>query len=344
MAKKATIQTEYRCAKCGDYLTEENSRGSGAYCIDCESNLFTKLEEKNGCHIALFLVCAATDTYFNPFIIPEDFAEYDGNKWLTYCELLEEDKQKAKTKKEKTFFDGETDIRRIFGRNLSEEDLGKYIRIETARLERLVGTEEQRERWGVEDDYTEEDYNALDRMYKNRLDNFRGQTLTDQMEYTLQEAAKWQLMADKLRRGHDIKGATDALKAVDKLLESECLRKKDEKPMEEVRIDALIVALEKMGLMENGQLLTYDETVKVLQDKFIKSKKYDYSLDTADQMILDIFNTMRGNADMSPLLDLPEESLLEDRYGEFEETETEKEKEAKKYIGLTPIDKARRNK
>ena len=336
MAKK-TDKTEYRCVKCGEYLSPENSRDGSTLCFECESNYYKKLEEKNGCHIALFLMCAITNTYFDAFIVPEDFAEYKGDKWLEYCVKLEE--KLAEKGKTKDFFAGETDIRKVFGRNLSEKDLGKYLTYESARIEKLEGTEEQRDTWGVEDEYTTEDYNALDRMYNNRVSNFKEQTITDQMDYTLREVAKWQLLADKLRRAHDIKGSTDALKAVDKLLESECLRKKDEKPIEEIRVDALILSLEKAGLMENGQLLSYDETVKVLQDKFIKSKKYDYSLDAADQVVLDIVNTMRGNADLSPIFDLPPEMLLEDEYGEFEKHETEKEKAAKRYAGLTSIQK-----
>lgn len=335
--KKAVIESEYRCVKCGEYLTEENSRAGGTMCYDCETECFKKLEETNGCHIALFLMCAITGQYFDAYIIPDNFAGFEGNKWLEYCKRLEE--RQSKRAKKKTFFDGPADIRRVFGRALSEEDLAEYLKRDTIRLEKLEGTEEQREIWGVEDEYTTEDYNALDRMYNNRASNFKGQTITDQMDYVLREVAKWQLVADKLRRAHDIKGSTDALKAVDKLLESECLRKKDEKPMEEIRIDALVLALEKMGLMQNGQLLTYDETVKVLQDNFIKKKKYDYSLDVGDQVVLDIINTMRANSDMTPLLDLPDEMLLSDEYGEFEAKETEKEKAAKRYAGLTSIQK-----
>lgn len=337
MAKKTDVKTEYRCVKCGDCLTEENSRDGGTMCIDCEAALYRKFEEKNGCHIALFLTCAATNTVFDAFVIPKDFAEEKENQWIKYCELLEN--RETRRKKAQTFFDGETDIRQVFGRSLSQDSIEKYLKYETARREKLEGTEEQREKWGVEDEYTTEDYNALDRMYNNRAINFKGQTITDQMDYTLREVAKWQLLADKLRRAHDIKGSTDALKAVDKLLESECLRKKDEKPIEELRADALVLALEKAGLMEDGQLLTYDETVEVLRDKFIKSKKYDYSLDVGDQVILDILNTMRENADMSPILDLPADALLEDEYGEFEKEETEKEKASKRYAGLTSIQK-----
>ena len=100
--------------------------------------------------------------------------------------------------------------------------------------------------------------------------------------------------------------------------------------------------------MESGKLLTYDELVEVLRDKFAKSKKYKYSLDVADQVILDIMNSMRKNADEPTLINLPEEYAAVDEYGEFEPEETEQEKEAKRYAGLTKVqiekaDKKRKN-
>ena len=48
-------------------------------------------------------------------------------------------------------------------------------------------------------------------------------------------------------------------------------------------------------------------------------------------------NSMRKNADEPTLINLPEEYAAVDEYGEFEAEETEQEKEAKRYAGLTKV-------
>lgn len=287
--------------------------------------------------MAIFMACAAFSIPCEPLVCPIDLTNYEGDKWARYIELLEENGKLKSGNRVRTFFDGETNIRMIFGRELSEKNFARYIAAEQERIESLEGTETQRERWGVADKYTSEEYDDLDRMYDNRIAQYKGITVTDQMDYIITEACKWQLVADKRRRMGDIKAATDALKAVDQLLASESLRKKDEKPVESLKTDALVVALEKAGLMENGQLLKYDELIEVMRDRFVKSKKYNYSLDAADQMIADYYNNLRANADMGMLVVLPEDLQVEDEYGEFEPEETEEEKKRKRYAGLAPV-------
>lgn len=298
--------------------------------------------------------------------------------WIAYNELPRTGGGFEKDGKVLTFMDGETDLFSVFGDDVKEENFAVYAKAEQEALDKRpesvmyydalmngisseslphaeyapapaqeqaeqvpteeYGTPEQRERWGTADGYTSAEYDALDKMYENRAANFKGQTINDQMEYTLKEVAKWQLLADNLRRSGDVKGATDALKAVDNLLASECLRKKDEKPIEKSRADAMTVALENMGFMEDGSLLTYDELIEAMRDKFIKNKKYDYSLDTADQCILSILNTIRRNADMEKLFTLSADETVDDEYGEFEEEETEEEQKRKRYAGMSAID------
>lgn len=337
MAKKNIV-----CRICGETLNNDNfytrALGVSYDCIECEQKRFSKLENEMGAHLALYAMCMSTDTPFFPLLLPppHELAQVN-EKWKFYNDQLREKGFYEKNEKILNFFDGGTNILKLFGRNLSDKETAAYIASEQERLATTAGTDEQRRRWGVEDKYTQSDYDELDRMYESRRNTLRGVTITDQMEYTLQEAAKWQLVADKMRRRNNVSGATNALKTVDMLLKSECLRKTDEKPVEALRIDALVTALEDAGLMEDGEFLTYDETVEALRDNLIKSHKYDYSLDVADQVILDIINSMRANADMAALVELPEEYAAEDAYGEFLEEETEREKAAKRYAGLTKV-------
>ncbi len=314
--------------------------GESAYCIDCEEKYYMRMAEECGIHIALYSACAAFNVPYLPTLISADeyqeFSEQD-KKWSYYLDKLEKSGLNERDGKPKGFLDGITNILRVFGKDLTEADTAKYLRVEFSRLAAKNGTEAQREKWGEEDGYTDDEYNALDRMYNNRVQGFKGATISEQQEYVITEVCKWQLVADRLRRQNEIKGATDALKAVDALLASECMRKKDEKPLEAQRIDALVVALENAGLMENGQLLTYDETVEVLRDRFVKSKKYDYSLDVADQVVFACLNAIRSNADLALLTDLEDEYAVEDEYEECAEEETDAEREAKRYAGLTKV-------
>ena len=327
------------CQFCGNELTEENTVGYSSVCLDCQSKQFKYLEESNGTHLAIFLCCAAFNIPCEPTICPENLGEQEGNRWKMYCDALEESGKFEKNEIPRTFFDGESNIRRIFGRGMSEKDFAKYVENEQIKTAYLPGTPEQRERWGTLDGYTTEEYNELDQMYENRASAFRGQMITDQMDYTLMVVAKWQLIAGKFLRAGDVKAASDAWKAIDAMLASECLRKKDEKPEDETLLDDFVTALEDHGLMEKGHFLSLEDTVKVLREGFVKSQNYDYSVDVIDQMILAMINAVRNNNDFQMLTELPEELQVVDEFGNFTPEETEKEIEAKKYAGLTKIHK-----
>lgn len=336
-----------KCPACGDVLTEENSREAGVYCLNCESKHFKKIEEINGTHLALFVCCMAFNVPCEPMIVPADFALEKDDRWQVYLALLFENGKFEKNGRARTFFDGETNIRMIFGRNIDQTDFAKYVDYEQKRLASLIGTPEQRERWGTEPLWrdmpmTAEIYEELDRQYQIRLASYRGMTITPAMDDVLVKVARLNVVMNSLISKGRTKEIGDIQKIVDSLLASEQMRKKDEKPIEALRIDALVDSLEKAGLMENGQFLTYDETVNALRDNFVKSKKYDYSLDVADQSILAILNAMRANADFPQIFDLKDDETVEDEYGEFETEETEREKAAKKYAGLTKIDKGKK--
>ena len=338
------MKQERYCIGCRNELTDQNSRDGASYCIWCESKHFKKIEEANGTHLALFACCMAFNVPCEPLIVPENFADEKEDKWQTYLALLYENNKFEKNGVARNFFDGETNIRKIFGRNLDQTDFAKYVDYEQKRLGSLMGTAEQRERWGTEPLWkdvpmTAEIYLELDRQYQMRLASYRGMTITPTMEDVLVKVARLNVVMNLLMSKGRTKEIGDIQKIVDSLLALEQMRKKDEKPVEAMRIDALVDSLEKAGLMENGQFLTYDETVNALRDHFIKSKKYDYSLDVADQTILAVLNTMRANADMPQIFDLNDDETVDDEYGEFEAEETEREKAAKRYVGLTKIDK-----
>ena len=340
MAKKA--EKKIKCAFCGETKPEsefyQHENNASQYCTLCEQGIYDKIAESVGYHLALYAMCLSTNTPFFPLILPQDLEEYVNipQKWIHYNSLLDEKNYREKDGRMLTFFDGATNILQVFGRKLSQPDTARFVEAEIAKAASRPGTEEQRERWGEEDGYTTEDYNALDRMYHNRASNFKGQTITDQMRYTLEEVAKWSLLADKLRREKDTRGAMDALKAIDNLLASECLRKKDEKPVENFRPDAWIDAFEKSGLVKDGDFLPMKEMQDALL-KVMRGKGYDQTLDAAYQLEMNIINNARRNEDKPVLYELPEDMEIKDGFGEFAKKESAEEKDAKKYAQLTKV-------
>ena len=351
-AKKQSVnksKTEYVCRKCGVELTEDNCRSRECLCcVECESKAFEELEKANGTSLGLYLACSRFDVPLYPLLITdkngvlvEEFANAE-DKWLAYLDILDREEKLFVNDRMATFTDGETRLLYIFGRKFDKQTFADHVVFERERIEKQVGTNEQRERWGIRPLWqnlpmTNEIYNELDRMFFARLSRYKGVTVDEQLEDTIKKWTTLSLVQDHLRSLGDAAGYDKVQKSIDSMLAAEQLRKKDEKPIEEMRVDSLVLALENAGLMENGELLTYDELVEALRDNFVKSKKYNYSLDVADQVLLDIINSMRANADLMQVIDLPEDLELVDEYGEFEPEETEQEKEAKRYLGLTKV-------
>lgn len=329
-------------------MTEENCINvESPFCLDCESEVFAELESKNGTSLAFYLACMRFDVPLYPLLISNGKGELnegidEKDKWKSYIAFLKKENKLFVNERFTTFNDGETKLLRIFGKEYSEKDFAKYVRFETERLSSLPGTQEQREFWGERPLYqnvpmTTEIYNELDKRYDARMARLKGITIDEQLVDTQIKICKLLLAQDHVLSLGDVAAFDKLQKSIDSILSAEQLRKKDEKPIEEMRIDSLVLALENAGLMEDGELLNYDELVEALRDNLIKSKKYKYSLDVADQVLLDIINSMRANSDLMQVIDLPEELELVDEYGEFEKEETEQEKEAKRYLGLTKV-------
>ena len=345
MARKQ-CPSKFYCHECGCELNDKNSRksshsisGRGFLCVECENNFFSRLEETEGRHIALFHAAASLDFPLIPLLL--DGTEFDtcDEPYFCYINRLAESGEDRIGDKVLGFADGVTSLTGLFGKNLSHSDFAARIAKEK---EKICGTKEQRLKWGQLPIYkglpmSAELYNELDRLYAIREGAYKGQDLNSQQVATLIKVAKNDAIYDHLMRSGLAKLATEIQKSTSQLLADENMRPKDKKPVEELRIDALVLALEEAGLMENGDLLTYEELIEVLRDRFIKSPKYEYSLDVADQLILSVINSMRQNGDLPPIQELPSDLAAEDEYGEFEPEETEREKENKRYLGITKV-------
>lgn len=354
-SKKTTkSKTEYVCRKCGVELTEDNCRSREClYCVECESKAFEELEKANGASLGLYLACSRFDVPLYPLLITdkngalkEEFANAE-DKWIAYLDILDREEKLFVNDRMATFTDGEARLLYIFGRKFDKGTFADHVVFERERIEKQVGTNEQRERWGIRPLWqnlpmTNEIYNELDRMFFARLSRYKGVTVDEQLEDTIKKWTTLSLVQDHLRSLGDAAGYDKVQKSIDSMLAAEQLRKKDEKPTETYSFDTQIKALEDAGLVEDGKFLDLEGVQKGLLQHFIKKPKYDYSVDVLDHVIEDIWNTMRANADVMLSTELPETLKPKDTFGELSKDDGDGYKKAKEFAGLTKVQYAKK--
>lgn len=331
----------YYCRACGKQYAEEEAVGYSTLCGACQRLYYNFLARKNGGHIALFLMCGMVNIPCMPEYATDSVMNGTGCAWEKYLAALREAGELGE--RGRAFKDGVTNIRQLFGRDMTETDFAKFIAAEQTREgSKKTGTEKQRAKWGTGDlwrgfPFTDDLYDALDQKYEERLQTYKGMTITPQMDNTLIRVVKLDACIDYLMSIGDSRTILELQKTVDNLLAGEQMRKKDEKPVETMRADAMVLALENAGMMENNAFLSIPEMLDALQKGFFKKKKYDYSVDACDQMIMDIYNNYRINAGQEIAAVLPKEMKIKDELGEFEKKETEEEKKRKHFLNLTPV-------
>ena len=332
------------CMNCGRELNEYVGRaapkewyaesGFTHYCIDCQQMYYDSLSKVSTPSLAFFYCCIAFNVPFDMNAVPRD--ETPKSPWIEYLDNLR--RKKLGTSKEGEalgFLDGLTDICKIFGTDLKKGEFSKIVGMERSAREKKVGTVRQREDWGMRSDkqpYTQEDYDEMDRIYKALSADLISQGgLSSKQEYILRDCTKLELEKQKYIKAGNVNMAQKLNSMIQTNLASENLRKKDEKPIDDIRIDSLVDALEKKGYMKSGKLLPYPQLLEKLRGD---TPKYPYTLDAADQMLLKIINAGRANDGIAELVELPDDMRLEDEAGEFAEIPSEREKLAYERLGL----------
>lgn len=326
----------FDCVGCGAALTSINSHavpedfnkhyGCSHLCIDCEQQYFEWLA-KIVCSytMALFYCCIAFNVPFDINLVPE--FERTQEPWKAYLREINIAGVSNINGEIAGFGDGTTDIRTLFKPSQNKKIKPESETTPSQPIYSPNGTDRQRNEWG--DGYDGKTYTELDRMYKA----FKGDypMATNKQIYILHEAVKLYHASDKARKEGDTLGAQRLSKMADDRLASEQMRKKDEKPIEQVRIDAVVDALEKHGYMTNGKLLSYDGLIEKIRGDV---PKYRYTKDTVDQALLKIINTMARNDGKPEVTTLPPEMRVKPMPGEFADKPNKKEKEAYEKLGL----------
>lgn len=291
--------------------------------------------------LALFYCCIEFDRPFDMLAVPK---EPDvGEKWIAYLDNLRLKKLDVRRGEPLGFLDGLTDITKIFGEGLSAGEFTKAVGNEKSARNRKVGTAQQRKNWGensAKNPYTSEDYDELDRIYEAlSSDLMAAGGVSVKQEFILRDCAKMTLDRDKMRAIGQYDKAAKLNKMVQDNLSSEGLRKRDAKPIDDLRIDGIVDRLEKAGLLKNGKQCSPDEMFEIL---FHRRPKYSYTKDAAEQILLYMANTTRVNDGLSELPTLPPDMRLRDDLGEFAEEPDEQEKESYKELGIVKMPPAKK--
>ena len=291
--------------------------------------------------LALFYCCIEFDRPFDMLAVPK---EPDvGEKWIAYLDNLRLKKLDTRRGEPLGFLDGLTDITKIFGEGLTAGEFTKAVGNEKSARNRKVGTAQQRKNWGensAKNPYTSEAYDELDRIYEALAsDLMAAGGVSVKQEFILRDCAKMTLDRDKMRAIGQYDKAAKLNKMVQDNLSSEGLRKRDAKPIDDLRIDGIVDRLEKAGLLKNGKQCSPDEMFEIL---FHRRPKYSYTKDAAEQILLYMVNTTRVNDGLSELPTLPPDMRLRDDLGEFAEEPDEQEKESYKELGIVKMPPAKK--
>lgn len=309
---------------------------------DEQQEQFDRIEKAVGTEtLAFFCCCAVFNVPYLEQFLPSEGLKHD--KWHEYMRKL-----RMKKQSNKRFKDGVTDVLKLFG-DVEADEVSEIVQQERKRNPQAskTGTQKQVKTWGLgapEDPFTKDDYDRLDDLfetYSSRLVSAGGMDV--QQEDTLRQVSIMRLKRDKLILAGD-KDSTATAKQLDAMikenLSSEQLRKADAKPVEEVRIDSIMDALEKRGFLEDGKILSFPKLTEVLLKELGRlggtpGHRYAQTLDAADYELLFIQNCMAQNEDLPKWMELPDNMRFPEEVAiEFASEPSDDELRAYEGIGI----------
>ena len=270
-------------------------------------NRFNHLTNYVSEQVALYIICAATDTAYQ--------TDIEAKGWIDYKEKL-----RAKKKFCPSFGSGIIDIR-------------------TAIKESLDDQQRWESEWGMgseEKPYTPDDYRRLDEIFSTLASRPERTGGMDALQdFNLHTCAKLNLLAEKrIARGgkDDLAQAEKAINTARKILEDEQLRKKDAVPWQELTLDGIVDKLRRDGLSAE---MGFEEVLSYICRKLKRENIYDFDVDAAEHMLLAITNTMRTNNDEPELDELPVHMRFSPELTrQFAPVPNETQEEVYEYLGL----------
>ena len=188
-----------------------------------------------------------------------------------------------------------------------------------------------RTKWGS--GLTDSEYEELDRKYEVESHEFKG-NITPRIEKNLIALSKLDVEFDRAMRESDFDTANRITDIIKKTRDMESLRASDDKPTEEMRVDAIVDALERRGAMTDGTLLSRDELLRWIAEA--TRSHYPTSLDVIDAVMLASENARRRTEGDRALTTVPDYLQVRDEHGELEIVMTEQERDVMKDLGKLP--------
>lgn len=332
---------DQNCVLCGVRLYTGNAsplpkrlNGWVPYCRKCMEKRYKTVSAAVGYKLGLFVSCVMFNLPYCPEYLEEGTAARKKNHDLgvfdCYLNSLTMHGMDYSNGRHMEFTDGVTDIRKAFGGEMATLEVDDEMLSDEDYKQGHIG---QVSDWGYgppDRPYTQEDYDALDKHY-DALTSDRVQ-VSKQAEIAIRKICVLQLEQQyAIFRGDygEAKKIEDIIKAE---MEGEQLRKKDELPQDRARLDDIVGACERAGLLGK----TYDELVEILATKAFHSP-YGYTRDAADQMLLFIVNATRQNEDLAELDRLPDEYAIQDPLEEFARDQDKREKKIYDQLGIAPL-------
>lgn len=305
--------------------------------LEQQNTQFYRIKETLGTEtLAFFCCCVMFDKPFIPECMPAT-----GGDWSGYLRKL-----KFRKKDDLGFRGGVTDVLQMYGDDVDAVEMVQYERSKNPEVSN-VGTPKQVKAWGKGSDeapFTKDDYDRLDDIFEivsDRLVSAGGMDV--QQEDTLRQTSIMRLMRDKFIQAGDKESIAKA-KQLDSMikenLSAEQLRKADARPVEDVRIDSIVDALEKWGAVEDGKILSFPDLTEFLLKQLGRlggtpAHKYTQTLDAADYELLVIQNCMAQNEDLPKWAELPDNMRFPEEVAhEFADKPSDDEKRAYEGIGL----------
>lgn len=273
-----------------------------------EKITFERLVNQIGYELAIFVFCAYNDVQYDPAIESKDWSDY-----------LEQVKRNVMKGTSPLFSEGTTDIRKAIETEMNDEE--RWLNV-----------------WGVGDEnnpYDEKDYQRLDSLYLTYSDRLmKSGGMDAQQEDIIRSCCRMRLIADRATAKADkenIDIASKLNKMIQDNLSSENLRKKDEKPIEAIKLDGIVDAMrKKYGV---GVELTHEQAVEICS-KWLIGHKYPMTRDAAEEMLLSIINCTRQNNDEPELGRLPQKFSFSQGNTEFADLPNTMEIAAYDYLGI----------
>lgn len=265
---------------------------------DLEQELaYSRLQSTIGHDLALFCMCAVLNI---PYV-----EDSETETWGEYIQSVEGE-----------FSAGETDVNAALMAGMPTQDRWETV-------------------WG--EGYSEADYRQLDDLYRTmtaQLDSTGG--LDPQQRDTARTCARMALNRNKLISKYTDKDAISTAKQFDTMIRDNLkdanMRKADILPTATVKLPTIVDVLRK-NLNLNIDNFTQDDVWESFY-AWCHKKKYPFTMDAVEHILMLILNLIQKNDDMQELYQAPDQMDFGPYAAEFEKEPNEAEQEAYEYGGF----------